>query len=76
MFGDPSVKSMKEREDSSVSVVVLLLTKPTLSGLSVGNKQPSRLLDRYNDRGALIFIVTAPGPDATSRRPPIFGSSR
>lgn len=31
-----SVKSIKEQEDSEVIVVVLLLTKPTLSGLSVG----------------------------------------
>lgn len=29
------------------------------------------LLDRYNDWGALILIVTVPGPDAMSRQPQI-----
>lgn len=54
-----SPKSIKESKDSWVIVVVLLLTKPTLTWLS-GNRQPSWLPDRYNDWGALIFIVTVP----------------
>lgn len=56
-------------EDTSVIVVVLLLTKPTLSGLSVRTRShpDGLLLDTYNDQGAPILIVSAAGTDATSR---------
>lgn len=49
-----------------LSVVALLLTKPTQSGLSVGTSVST--MDGDNG-GVLIFIVTAPRSDAMSRRP-------
>lgn len=55
-----SFKSTMEQEVSWVIVVVWLLTKHT-EWTVCGDKRPSTLLDRYNDRSALIFIVTVPG---------------
>lgn len=55
------------REDSWVIVVVLLLTKPTVSGLSVGTSgRPDCWTDAMTE--VLSFSLSRfPGPDATSR---------
>lgn len=63
------LRSIKEREDPRVIVAVLLLTKPTLSGLSVGTSgHPDCWTDTMTE--VLSFSLSRfPGPDATSRRP-------
>lgn len=66
-----SFKSITEREGSWVIVAVSLLTKPTLSGLSV---RTSGRPDCWTDAMAEVLsfsLLQFPRPDATSRRPQI-----
>lgn len=66
-----SFKSTMEQELSWVIVVVWLLTKHT-EWIVCGDKQPSTLLDGYNDRSASFSLSQFPEPDATSQPPQIW----
>lgn len=56
-----------EKKESAVGCCGIAAKWANTERIVCGNEPPSRLLDRYKDRGALILIVTVPGADATSR---------